>query len=187
MKHRPFIGTRVEDFLTRVIARALRRRGWHEALVPYTGYGTEDHIRVLARIVLNPPHAERALPGYAAAWLNRRGWRNFVGLPVQHGHAVLRLAGETLHLRSDRQGYIDMPVKAHQLSPGWHKVRLEAPGAQPVDAPVQVVASDESFGIISDIDDTIISTSLPRIVLAAWNSFVQMEGNRQAVPGMARM
>lgn len=187
MKHRPFVGTRVEDLLTRAIGRALRRRGWHEELVPYTGYGTEEHVRVLGRLVLNPPRAGHPLPGYAVGWLNRRGWRNFIGLPVPHGRAVLRLAGETLHLRTDRQGYIDVTVKAHRLSPGWHKVRLEAPGAEPVDAPVQVIASDEHFGIISDIDDTIISTSLPRIALAIWNSFVRVEGNRQAVPGMARM
>ena len=41
--------------------------------------------------------------------------------------------------------------------------------------------------MISDIDDTILSTFLPRLFLAAWNSFVRTEGNRQAVPGMARL
>lgn len=178
---------RVEDFLNRCIARTLRRRGWHEALVPYTGYGTEDHVRILGRLVLAPPRPGMPLPNYAAAWLNRRGWRNFVGQPVPKGRATLHIAGETMHLRTDRKGYIDITVKAHRLTPGWHRVRLESPGAAPVDAPVQVIARDEHFGIISDIDDTIISTYLPRVALAIWNSFMQTEGNRQAVPGMARM
>ena len=45
----------------------------------------------------------------------------------------------------------------------------------------------ESNGvIISDVDDTVISTWLPRPMIAAWNSFVRDESNRQSIPGMAR-
>jgi phosphatidate phosphatase APP1 len=52
---------------------------------------------------------------------------------------------------------------------------------------VRVVGDDEAFGIISDIDDTVISTSLPRPLIAAWNTFVRNEGARHVVPGMATM
>ena len=50
-----------------------------------------------------------------------------------------------------------------------------------------VVGGDETFGIISDIDDTVISTSLPRPMIAAWNTFVRAESARHVVPGMATM
>ena len=50
-----------------------------------------------------------------------------------------------------------------------------------------VVGADETFGLISDIDDTVISTSLPRPMIAAWNTFVKSENARHVVPGMATM
>ena len=52
---------------------------------------------------------------------------------------------------------------------------------------MQVIGGDETFGIISDIDDTVISTSLPRPFIAAWNTFVRAESARHVVPGMATM
>ena len=48
-------------------------------------------------------------------------------------------------------------------------------------------ARDENFGLISDIDDTVITTSLPRPIIAAWNTFVKSENARHVVPGMATM
>jgi len=38
---------------------------------------------------------------------------------------------------------------------------------------------------VSDIDDTVMVTALPRPLLAAWNTFVLDENARSAVPGMA--
>ena len=59
-----------------------------------------------------------------------------------------------------------------------------APGAQagPVSATgsVMVPPATARFGVISDLDDTVISTSLPRLFIAAWNSFFRTEAARQA-------
>ena len=41
--------------------------------------------------------------------------------------------------------------------------------------------------IVSDIDDTVLTTWLPRPFLAAWNSIVLTESRRQPVAGMAEM
>src|SRR3546814_3533899 len=46
-------------------------------------------------------------------------------------------------------------------------------------------AADVRFGVVSDVDDTVMGTALPRPLLAAWNSFVVDEHARQPVPGMA--
>ncbi len=48
-----------------------------------------------------------------------------------------------------------------------------------------VVAPDIRFGVVSDVDDTVMVTALPRPLLAAWNSFVVNEHARQPVPGMS--
>ena len=51
-------------------------------------------------------------------------------------------------------------------------------------APVFIVEKDVRFGIISDIDDTVLNTVMPRPFVAAWNSFVADQHARLATPGM---
>src|SRR5690606_26318810 len=48
-----------------------------------------------------------------------------------------------------------------------------------------VVDPAERFGVVSDIDDTVMVTALPRPALAAWNTFVVDEHARRSVTGMA--
>ena len=77
-----------------------------------------------------------------------------------------------------------MVVEA-DLTPGWGTVTIDSPEAEPVQAPVRVVDPAVRFGVVSDIDDTVMVTALPRPLLAAWNTFVLDEHARTAVPGMA--
>lgn len=187
MKPRQFVGLRIDDFVTRHIVRFLRRRGWRETIVPFIGYGTTEHVRVMGRLVLRPAKPRTYLGMYAGQFLDQRGWRNFVSVPVPRRPATVQVNGRELGVITDRGGYIDVAVRTADLAPGWQNVVISTDEAPATQAPVQVVSSDEGFGLISDIDDTILSTWLPRAFLAAWNSFVLTEGNRQAVPGMARM
>src|SRR5690606_2291877 len=61
----------------------------------------------------------------------------------------------------------------------------QADGSEPVQAPVLVVDPEARIGLISDVDDTVMVTALPRPFLAAWNTFVLDEHARRPVPGMA--
>ena len=87
--------------------------------------------------------------------------------------------------RSDRSGYVDVVVALAGLEPGWHDVTLSAEGAEPVRGSVRVIGADVTFGLVSDIDDTVMITALPRPFIAAWNTFVRHEQARHIVPGMA--
>ena len=64
-------------------------------------------------------------------------------------------------------------------------VRLSTADAETVETPVRIVDPSVRFGVVSDIDDTVMVTALPRPLLAAWNTFVLDEHARMAVPGMA--
>lgn len=187
MGSQQFVGTRIDDFFTDQVVEFLRHRGWRESIIPFTGYGSPEHVRVLGRLVLRPIKARSYLGMYAEAFLHRRGWRNFFNAGVPRRPVTVRVGDEELELMTDRGGYIDVTVKGTGLAEGWHEVTLSTDEAPETGAPIQIVGDDQHFGLISDVDDTILSTWLPRIALAAWNSFVMTEGNRQAVPGMARM
>lgn len=185
MRTRPFIGARVEDRLNRLANRLLRRRGWQESVLPYIGYGTSEQIRVLARLVLEPPRSVGIVQA-AGAMLYRRGWRNFISVSKVDAQATIHVGGTSVVVEADRGGYIDVRIKNPGIGPGWHNVTIEGDDGASAVAQVQIVSEETTFGIVSDIDDTILSTWLPRPFLAAWNSFVLTEQARQAVPGMAR-
>lgn len=168
---------RVEDAVHGFVESRMRRRGWRDTIVPYTGYGAPSWVRVVARLLLDrsgPTERGRAV----------RGWRSFATLPVAGETVVVDVGGRQHEVRTDRGGYVDAVVDA-DLEPGWRTVRLHRPGAEPVEAPVRILAPDVRLGVVSDVDDTVMVTALPRPLLAAWNTFVLDEYARSPVPGMA--
>ena len=74
-----------------------------------------------------------------------------------------------------------------ELEPGWVTAELRIAGGCVAEAPIRVVGADERLGVISDIDDTVLVTALPRPFLAFWNTFVRHEESRRPVPGMAEL
>ncbi len=175
---------RIEDAVYNVLGPRLRQRGWHVTLTAYTGYGAPGWARVMGRVLLTPlaPRSHRRADSRRAAKV--RGWRSFVTLPVRDTTVVIEAGGRRHEITCDRGGFVDCVVEG-DFTPGWATVRLSCEGAAPVEAAVQVVDPAVKFGIVSDIDDTVMVTALPRPLLAAWNTFVLDEHARMAVPGMA--
>ncbi len=187
MSTRPFIAARIEEAIDRIGERLWRSLGWREHVICYTGYGTSASVRILGRVVLMPRRARTPLRKATQEFVKRRGFRNFVTAPCVRVPVVLRIGDQEIRAVTDRGGYIDLRVRDHGLQPGWQSVEIRSPGSKKALAPVQVVDDAETFGIVSDIDDTVITTLLPRPLIAFWNSFIRDESARQAVPGMARL
>jgi phosphatidate phosphatase APP1 len=190
---RPHAAALFEDAYTRRKAALLRRRGWVTRIVPLTGYGSASRLRVFGRVIMTRgrPEDEPDAPTYEARLraveLETRGWRAFMATPATDEPVTVRVNDRLVTTHTDRGGYVDLTVRGHGLGPGWHRVFLSSPRADPVDVPVLVVGSQVTHGIISDIDDTVLSTSLPRPMIAAWNTFMRSEGARRPVPGMATL
>ena len=185
--NRPFIAARVELWLDRRFERLFHLLGWTERVFPYNGYGTEDGARVLGRVLLAPSWSDTQIGKAAEEFLTRRGWRNFVTAATVHSRYTIRFGDAVVSGTTDRGGYIDHRIRDHGRPPGWQTATVTLESGREFAASVLVVPNDETFGIVSDLDDTVISTMLPRPFIAAWNSFFRTEAARQAVPGMASM
>jgi phosphatidate phosphatase APP1 len=161
------------------VTSVLSRRGWVASVVPFTSYGADGWIRVVARAVLARPDGPRT----SAA---RRGWRAFFTAPLHSAAVRVTVPGypEDFTASADRQGYLDIRLDA-TLAPGSHELWFRVGDGPSVSGPVHVVDPAARFGIVSDIDDTAVVTALPRPFLAAWNTFAVHEDARRAVPGMA--
>ena len=191
---RPHRAAVIEDAIRARVARELTERGWRHKIIAYTGYGSAGFLRVLARVVFTETPEESAAADVAAtseelehADEETRGWRAFVTAPAVEAPVTIRLGDRVVETRTDRSGLVDLTVRGHGLAPGWHRLTLESPRAEPTQAAVHVISSTQRFGLVSDIDDTILTTNLPRPLVAFWNTFVRSEAERIPVPGMATL
>ena len=160
--------------------RRARARGNTPSVSGYPGYGTEEWIRVLGRVLIVPPLPTRHRGEYASV----RGWRAFASVPVGYAQVTVTVDGVDHDVVADRGGVIDTVLPA-RLAPGWQTITMSVEGSEPFETRVFIVGADVRFGVVSDVDDTVMVTALPRPFVAAWNSFVLDEHARQPVPGMA--
>jgi len=189
----PHAAALIEDRWNRLKMAALSDRGYGTQIITYTGYGSTGSVRILARTLMSRRRDPESADATASdlelhhAMYARRGWRSFFTAPAIGVPVRITIGERTVHTRTDRAGILDVTIADHGLAPGWREATIGAAGARDASAPVLVIDPDETLGIVSDIDDTVIKTMLPRPLIAAWNTFVRHEGTRSAVPGMATM
>jgi phosphatidate phosphatase APP1 len=177
---------RIEDWVHEQRERFARSRGHLPTVIPFSGYGSTDSVRILCRVLLAKPGTavRTKRPRSNGHQAGIRGWRSFTSVPVKNVMVTIEIGGQAHRVRADRGGVVDTVVPVH-LSPGWHTARLHAESSAVEEAPIFVVAPAVRHGIVSDVDDTVMVTTLPRPLLAAWNTFVLDEHARVPTPGMA--
>nr|WP_219108736.1 phosphatase domain-containing protein [Austwickia sp. TVS 96-490-7B] len=189
---RPHIAAVLEDAWHGQLNGVLQARGWIPRVIAHTGYGSSTFVRVLARVVLSrhtldsdETRADDTTRTVLAPPRERRGWRAFITAQATGVDVEVTIDGVTHRTHTDRSGYVDLTVVDHGLAPGWHEVTVTPSGGRPQDVAVVIIGDEVRHGIVSDIDDTVMITVLPRMFIAAWNTFVRHEQARHIVPGMA--
>jgi phosphatidate phosphatase APP1 len=176
------LAARLERASQRRLARVLWRRGWRVRVLAFTSYGVgggppgSGWVRLIGRALLTDT------PGPEAELV--RGWRRFITLPLPEVAVQVTVGDLHTTVRSGDGGYVDTRLEL-DLAPGWHDVTLTPAHGQASTAVVRVVGPAERDGVVSDIDDTVLVTALPRPLRAFWNTFVRHESARRPVPGMA--
>lgn len=170
------IARSLDRTINRVGKRQATKAGWRPAVTGYYGYGDEDRVRVLARVLMQGPHPRTEA---------ERGFRQFFTVQVGDMPVTITAGQQTVHARTNSDGYIDVPISDHGLEPGWQQVSIEIEGGEPAYADVLVLEKGARYGLISDIDDTVMVTMLPRALIAAYNSWFLRTNARKPVRGMA--
>lgn len=168
--------------------RLLRKPGHGRKLmaVPYLGFGNGKRLWIKGRLLDEVAFREQSGED--------SGWANLVALyqrlesdEVAHSRVLAKVNGSTHEAVTDRGGYFAFDITLDApLAGGWHRVGLEFPdhlqpdgqmGGQVLraEAEVMVPADSARFGIISDIDDTVLWTNVTNklnmaLMLARTNS-----------------
>jgi len=146
------------------VRRLARRRKDALIILPYITYGTAQRLKVCGRVLEDE--------GIPAAADSHTGWRNLIAFykrlesdEVPGASVRARYRGVEADAVSDGEGYFTVQVPAAgRISPGaWHDVELELvrpAGAAGATARVLVPSERAKFGVISDIDDTIVASNV---------------------------
>jgi phosphatidate phosphatase APP1 len=148
---------------------AVRGRLWRRRTVelhPFRGYGTPRRLLLRGRVLLESGLVRSRL-GDSVLDNLRNMLRRFESDEVPGALVVARAGGAELRVRGDAEGFfdiaLDLPVP---LDSGrvWEPVELELEeprrGGRPPHATGQVLVPREAqFGVISDLDDTVVHSN----------------------------
>ena len=154
----------------------------------YRGYAAGTRALVLARAMED----EGLGPADPAA----SRWRNVVHAlkrlesdPLPFATVTARVGTHEIELRADDEGFVrawvDLP--APLPAGGWHPVTLELRGqpAAPGTAPLLTASPASRFGVISDMDDTVLQSRVTDFLRAAGTVLFENARTRLPFPGVA--
>jgi phosphatidate phosphatase APP1 len=151
----------------------------------YRGYGRDGRALVLAR-VLQDEGLGRPDPGHSKARNLLAMLKRLESDPLPFARVRARLPGGDRDLVADDEGFVREWLDIEPGgADGWASVRLElqhADGAPPrvTAAPVLIPAASAAFGIISDMDDTVLQSEVTSFIRAA--GMVLLENARTRLP-----
>ncbi|ADI14341.1 App1 family protein [Truepera radiovictrix] len=143
-------------------------------VVPYLTFGTPTHLFVRGRVI-EEKGLQLATPD-ASRWRNLSDtYKRFVSTKVPDARVLVSYPGGERELVTDANGYFTGELKLTEAAPaGWCEVSytLLSPQRQPRgDTPptpptakgfVLIPDARARFGVISDIDDTVVQTDVAR-------------------------
>lgn len=159
----------------------------------YPSYGTEERVVIRGR-VLEKKDVSEAKPN-DSAWTNLIRNLNFLESDeVKRTPVKIEFAGQTIETRTDRDGLFEVALSGVVgLAPGYHDVKVSMTGSADYAASettgkvVVQCLDDTSFGVISDIDDTLQFSYAANKLKAAQTLLLGNETTLKPVPGMAAL
>jgi phosphatidate phosphatase APP1 len=167
--------------------RARPKRADPIIILPYLGYGTAKKLTVCGRVLEDEgfgPAGDRD-----SRWRNlMHFWKRLESDEVPGARLRARFLGREVEGVTDREGYFKLEINPRgRLGLGpWQDVGVELEDFDAhATARVLVPSPRARFGLISDIDDTIVSTNVTRKVRMLLTVALTSARTRKPFPGVA--
>jgi len=168
-------------------------------LFPYRGFGNENEAFLRGRVLEKEEiiHGDTVVPNTLYNNL-KKTWKRYASDEIPGVGVKGILKGVEADSISDNEGYFNLHfknLKQAELKNGWHNVELEI-SSMPFDlsfvkkeakGEVLISTQNNSFGIISDIDDTIIHTDIINKIQMVLNTIRYDSENRVAFEGVPEL
>lgn len=153
-------------------------------VVLYDGYGSGERFTIEGRVI----EAEKLSQANEGDSWWRNLWRNFRLMKNSEREDValtVKIGSFEARATTDEEGYFRVAATpAQPLAPGWHAVTAQGRCTQG-EGRLLIVPRTNTFGLISDIDDTVLVSEVPDKKKLLNNTFLKNPQQRQAFPGTA--
>jgi phosphatidate phosphatase APP1 len=177
---------------TRYKASAATRRGEPRQIAAYQGYADHQAVRICGRVLSNRPSGG---PLDDDNWWDNLAntWHRWESDEVPHAAVHLKFGDQEQRVVADDEGYyhatFEIPSTTHDCL-AW----LEAEASTGRDGhevraihDVMIAPRGAAFGIISDLDDTVVHTGITSLLLAAKLTFLENAKTRKPLDGVAKL
>lgn len=129
------------------------------AIVPYLGYGKEKCIHVSGHVLENRP--EFLASDEDSRFNNLKTMiARYLSTAIPGAEVTISFNGQDFQTETDEDGFFsEMIPLSSPAAPGWHPISLSLKKVQEKcesTSEVCIVSPEASFGVISDIDDTVL-------------------------------
>ncbi len=186
---------RADDLSGRIRYRRKQRNDFSSPLLimPYLGFGNDEKIILKGRVLRDK--------GYKTANETDSIWRNLANMyrrfetdEIPFAHVKVNFQNFEKEVIADEEGYFDIELDSEGISTTeiWHEVALEL--LEPVGknsskvktkGEVLIPPDTAKFGVISDIDDTIMTTNVASKLKMLMTTFLSNEHTRVPFEGVA--
>ncbi|MEM9775554.1 MAG: phosphatase domain-containing protein [Chloroflexota bacterium] len=160
---------------------------------PYNGMGNSERIFMRGRVLrdkeIPKPKDEDS---FVRNLLNT--WQHATSDEIPNVRVKATISGKSDIFTTDEEGYFLVEMENPGLDPDqlWHPLELELidrPDHLPVEATAQILIpkAEAKFGIISDIDDTVLQSRATSYVAAASLMFFKNAKTRMPFDGVAEL
>jgi phosphatidate phosphatase APP1 len=172
--------------------RALEGLGGRDPfhIVGYRSYAGRGRVLVLGRVLQNeglaPPD-----PGHSKVWNLLAMLRRLESDPLPFARVRARFAGTERELVADDEGFLREWIEVESgTGPGWGSIQLELIDsregiASMAEAPFLTPPVSASYGVISDLDDTVLQSHVTDFIRAAQVVLLENALTRLPFPGVA--
>ncbi len=188
----------VDDFIDIRWRKMKKRFGWEgtPTIQPYVGFANDDLAWFHGRVLTNPP---KELPSERDGW-----WENLANMyqriesdEVPGVSVEIDFGGKRHVVVTDDEGYFHLETKNTPDVRGrnpWRQIVMRIVDHSAITAEQSTVVSrmltpvkSASFGIISDIDDTVLHTGITSLLTTARLTFLHNARTRKPLAGVGAL
>lgn len=161
-------------------------------IIPYTGFGNQKTIKVSGR-ALEDKNLEQN-KDEESLWQNlAKAYQRFESDEIPNLRVQIQFQGRSVETMTDKEGYFEasLPVSQAAAQGLWYDYQVTVPAQEHLNVPVkpalgrvQIPAPTCDFGIISDIDDTIMVTNATSTLSMMRLTFLRSPASRLPFAGV---
>ena len=179
-------GADMEDLATQSLRTGKRVTGLLGPTIiqPYRGFVADGIANVRARVMEKPVFDTQ--PGLRIDATLAGNLLRWVVLDMAGVEVTVTVAGKSVTVNSNADGFVIAKVPVGDIEPGWHEVQFSAVDrGTEISARGRVVLPDPAsqVGFITDIDDTILTTGMTDGLKALRRTLLRDANGRRPVPG----